>query len=59
MLQAIVGDDDVNTIFDEHLAGSHTIRVDNDGATRATGQQDGLVADDCRVAVRFDPHRRA
>ena len=54
MLQAIVGDDNVNPVFDEHPGSPDAIGIDDDRAARAAREQYRLIADHCSVAVRLD-----
>ncbi len=58
MLQAVIRDDEIGTVCNEHGRPACPIRIDDDRAAGPHGDQHGFVAYGCRIAARIDTHGR-
>ena len=59
VLQAIIRNDHVNTIVDEHGCSSRPIRINDDRAPAAPREKNGFVTRDRCIGTCFHAHRRA
>jgi hypothetical protein len=58
VLQAVVGDDDIDAVLDEHVGRAQSIRIDDDGTAAALRKQYRFVTDHAGIAVGLHAHRR-
>jgi hypothetical protein len=57
VLQAIIRDDHISAVFDEHCRSSRPIRINDDRAPAAPREQNGFVTSDGCIGICFHAHR--